>query len=230
MRIAVSGACGGGAQNKEFQSKMHPIFAGQFRKPWGIIGRIIAKDMDKRHTNIYPSIEAFSDFDSTMRVLEIGFGSGIGINYLLSKYHFSCVGIDFSGLMYRMARGNNRCHVRQKRLQLIKNDFLLHDFGDMQFDRIIFASVTYFWSDLRTPFKKMYELLNQDGRLVFYMSNRNKLETNSLTRTKVFNRHDLSHVLDVLKEVGFRQVSSNSIVDDTESSLVIVAAKKAFSK
>lgn len=204
---------------------MHPIFASQFKKPKGIIGIIIANAMRRRNGFVYSYIEKFSDFNENMRVLEIGHGPGVGLNYYISKYKVIMEGIDFSKLMYDMACRRNKKHIKNGLLTLLNDDFLQYNFDIKKYDRIIFANVIYFWTDIRMAFGKIYTLLNQNGKLIFYMSSKNRLEKMPLTMSDLFNRYDSEYVENCLKECGFTDVSTNKIVDDSGDFLVVSASR-----
>jgi SAM-dependent methyltransferase len=200
---------------------MHPVFAPQFRKPTGVFGHLAARYMIKHNSFVYEGIERFAGFESGMAVLEIGFGPGIGLRFFLDRYDIELDGIDFSPLMQRKARRKNKAALDSGRLRLFLGDLLSDGSALRTYDRVIFANVLYFWDDLDTAFSIIKARLRPGGKLVFYMSNKSRLEKNPLTSGPVFNRYDRREVLDSLGRVGFREARANEIVDDSGDFLVI---------
>ena len=91
----------------------NPQFASQFLKPKGLIGICVSRVMKDNNFFVYPGIEQYANFQNDNKILEIGFGPGIGINYYLNKYDFTIDGIDFSRLMVNEAKKRNRKYSKR---------------------------------------------------------------------------------------------------------------------
>lgn len=142
---------------------MHPVFAPHFRKPRGLLGLLAARYMLKRNGFVYESIEAFADFRDGQSVLEIGYGPGYGLGYLLSRHGISLDGIDFSPLMFRKASRANRAFIEAGRLRLRCGDILADGSELGIYDRVVFANVLYFWDDLDAAFSAIKARLARVG-------------------------------------------------------------------
>jgi len=72
----------------------------QFKKPTGFLGRLVSSLMIKGNRSYYETVLKDLKIHSNDKILEIGYGPGIGIN-LISKRFETCdiYGIDFSELM-----------------------------------------------------------------------------------------------------------------------------------
>src|SRR5664279_858249 len=90
-------------------SMIRNLIASQFKKPTGLVGMFTSNLMIKGNRNNYDTLIKDLDVRADDKILEIGYGPGIGIN-LIAGICKSCTihGIDFSKLMYRRANELNR--------------------------------------------------------------------------------------------------------------------------
>ena len=88
------------------------IIASQFKKPSGLFGRFTSKLMAKGNRRNYDILIKDLNIQPGYRILEIGYGPGIGIN-LIAESCGSCIihGIDFSKLMYKRATERNQKYI-----------------------------------------------------------------------------------------------------------------------
>lgn len=202
---------------------MHPVFAPHFKKPAGLFGLIAARYMVKNNSFVYEGIERFAGFAEGQDVLEIGFGPGVGLGYLLERYRLRMAGIDFSPLMVRKAARRNRASIKEGRLTLLQGDILTDGSWLGAFDRVIFANVLYFWDDLDAAFRAIKDRLRPGGRLVFYMSSEARLKRKDLTSAPAFKHYGNDEVLAGLSRAGFEKAAINAIVDGSGDFLIVSA-------
>lgn len=204
---------------------MKTIIAKQLRKPSGFLGFLTGKALAKQNVFTYQAIEQCLDFSGIRRAFEIGYGPGAGVQYFHEKYGVAIDGVDFSRTMHKAATRRNRAGVASGAIALRQCDFLA--MGDLapQYDCVYFANVTYFWDDLAEPFRKIHGMINESGKLVFYMTNITYLERNPVTRTDVFNKYSYERVKQVLSDIGFGDVRHHRVLEDTDDFLVIEATK-----
>ena len=131
---------------------MLSFIGNQFRKPRGFWGRIIFFSMKKNNRFAYNKIVQELEIKQNDRVLEIGFGPGIGINMICKNFNCSVTGIDFSELMFREAQLRNKRHIENHKLVLNFGDYLDFKFPVESFDKIFFINVIYFWNNIEKPF------------------------------------------------------------------------------
>ena len=191
---------------------------------------MISKLMRDHNFFVYPGIELYADFSPNLRVLEIGFGPGVGIKYYLNKYDILIDGVDFSKLMYREAARRNKEYLQSKRLTLHYEDFQFIDLPMNAYDRIIFANVLYFWDDLHSVFRKIMNLLKENGKLTFYMSDKRALDKNKVADNPLFIKYTWEYVQEVLQSCSFQSICINSIGNSSKEYLVISANKNTLSK
>ena len=74
---------------------MLKFVGNQLRKPTGFFGKIISKLMQKGNGSIYDRIISELEINQNDNILEIGYGHGLGVERILTKYDCFVTGIDF---------------------------------------------------------------------------------------------------------------------------------------
>lgn len=203
----------------------NPAFAPQFKNPSGILGALVSKVMRENNFFVYPAIEEYADFRENQRVLEIGYGPGVGIAYFLNNHRIKLDGIDCSRMMHAEASRRNRRHVRSGALTLHHAEFETFDFQGAPYDQVVFANVIYFWEDLAGVFRKINSILAPGGKLVFYMSDKRLLDKNPVADNPLFIKYTADFVVGALEEAGFANVASNSVINPNNEFLIVRADK-----
>ncbi len=181
--------------------------ANQFRKPSGIMGKIAANLMIKGNLAPYKTIIKELNIQPDDRLFEIGYGPGIGINLISENYQYSVYqGIDFSELMYSQATAKNIKYIEQNRVKLSFGNFLDTEISVRDFNKIFCLNVVYFWEDLELPFSKIRKMLTENGEFLFFMKKKEDFDKNILAKDGIFNKHQISDVVNTLKTVGFTQI------------------------
>lgn len=138
------------------------------------------------------------------KLLEIGYGPGVGINMIARACSsYTIHGIDFSKLMYRRARKYNKQYLDDDAMVLQQGDFLNTAVVNNEYDKIYCLNVAYFWNELREPFKKVISLLKAGGTFHIYIADKEALKTAPDT---VFNKYSREQVVEALKSVGYGNV------------------------
>ena len=120
----------------------------QFRKPTGFLGKIISRIMIRGNRVAYDKIIPDLAIAPNDKILEIGYGHGLGIGMIASGYHCTVTGIDFSELMFREASQRNKKHIDQKKVDLYLGDFLTTDMGSNNFDKVFCINVIYLFNHI----------------------------------------------------------------------------------
>jgi cyclopropane fatty-acyl-phospholipid synthase-like methyltransferase len=181
------------------------FIAAQFKKPSGLFGMFSSNVMIKGNKANYEKLIRDLDLQPGDKLLEIGYGPGVGIN-MIAKACTSCTihGIDFSTLMYRKARKYNKQYLDNNTMLLQYGDFLKTAAVSNEYDKIFCLNVVYFWNELQEPFRKVLSLLKAGGAFHIYMANRDALEKAPDT---VFNKYSIEQVVEALQSVGFGNVA-----------------------
>ncbi|QPZ62121.1 class I SAM-dependent methyltransferase [Pseudomonas aeruginosa] len=110
---------------------------------------------------------SFLTVDSTDRVLEIGFGPGVGLELLSALVsEGQVVGVDPSETMHQMALARNAGAIRLGRLSLVKGSVGALPFSDGSFNAALAIDNMHFWTDPLAGLKELWRVLRVDGRLV----------------------------------------------------------------
>ena len=182
---------------------LRKFIAWQFKKPTGLFGIFSSNIMIKGNMTRYDQMIKNLDVQSNHKLLEIGYGPGIGINMIAKKFPSSIIhGIDFSPLMYNRASRYNRLYIGDKvRLQF--GDFLKIHIDNNSYDKVFCLNVIYFWDNLMEPFEKIISILKYGGTFHIYMATKEMLKR---ATDGVFNKYSIEQVVEALRLAGFAEV------------------------
>ncbi|WP_460831644.1 class I SAM-dependent methyltransferase [Nocardioides hungaricus] len=101
------------------------------------------------------------------RVVEIGFGPGVGLAALVRRVPRGHVtGVDPSAVMHRHAARRNAEAVRQRRLTLVRAEAAHLPFADDSFDAALMIDNLHFWPDPHAGLVELRRVLVAGGRVV----------------------------------------------------------------
>jgi len=182
------------------------IIASQFKKPAGLFGIFTSNLMIKGNRDKYDTLIKDLNIKANDKILEIGYGPGIGINLIAGKCN-SCIihGIDFSKLMYKRAVKLNRKYIDEKKTKLFLGDFLTTEIDTNDYDIIFCLNVVYFWDDLQQPFARIISLLKKGGVFCFYMAHKDFL-IEKKSPDKIFNKYSIEQITGALIQAGFSEI------------------------
>jgi arsenite methyltransferase len=182
------------------------MISSQFKKPEGLLGIFTSNLMSKGNRRNYDVLLGDMCIQPGNKILEIGYGPGIGINLIAEKYN-SCIvhGIDFSNLMYKRASERNRQYIGAGNVKLFFGDFLKLKIDATDYDRIFCINVVYFWDELQTPFEKIRSLLKEGGVFCLYMAHKDFLAKKNPAED-IFNKYSIDQITGALKLAGFSEV------------------------
>ncbi|MCK9617494.1 MAG: class I SAM-dependent methyltransferase [Lentimicrobiaceae bacterium] len=183
------------------------LIGNQFRKPTGLLGKITSRIMIKNNTIEYDQVIPELEIKQNDRILEIGYGHGIGVDKILSNYDCFISGIDFSKLMFKEATKRNKKYIESKKAELFYGNFLSTEMAPDSYNKVFCLNVIYFWDKLEEPFLKIKTLLKEDGVLCMYMAHKDYINKMKFTKDDIFNKYTIEEVLDKLKSVGFEDIS-----------------------
>jgi ubiquinone/menaquinone biosynthesis C-methylase UbiE len=182
------------------------FIARQFKKPSGWFGNFSSRIMIRGNRNKYETIIKDMDIQPNDKLLEIGYGPGIGI-HMIADLCESCTihGIDFSKLMYKKASNYNKSNIDKGKVQLQYGDYLNLSATENQYDKIFCLNVIYFWDELNKPLEITKTQLKINGAFYIFM-----FDVNVLIKKKapdsVFNKYSIDQVVGSLKSAGFSEV------------------------
>jgi SAM-dependent methyltransferase len=182
--------------------------ADQYRKPTGLIGRWIARRIERLNLPKYPKLVNGLNITDTDYILEIGFGSGLALKLIGERNpHCQLEGIDFSELMVDKATKINKKLIITGRLKLFLGDFLSTDLPRSGYSKVFCINVIYFWETLGIPFQKIFNLLQEGGIFGIYMTRSEDIIKVDYARSPIFHKYSEEEVTAQLQAVGFSDIN-----------------------
>jgi ubiquinone/menaquinone biosynthesis C-methylase UbiE len=185
---------------------LREFIASQFKKPSGLFGIFTSNLMVRNNLKNYVRLIKDLDLQPQDKLLEIGYGPGIGIR-MITEQCPTCIvhGIDFSKLMFKIATRYNKKYIDQGRVQLQQADFMKAPVAHNNYDKIFCLNVVYFWNELGEPLRKVFPILKKGGSFHIYMADAGTLQQKKAP-DRVFNKYSIEQVVEALKEAGFVKV------------------------
>jgi SAM-dependent methyltransferase len=192
----------------------------QFRRPRGPLGHLAGRIMSKRSSNVERSQWTVDllGLEPGVRVLEVGYGPGLGIEAALAAAPgVSVVGLDHSSTMKNAAAKRNGAAVRERRLSLRVGDAQVPP-GDLgRFDAIFSCNVWLFWDDPVDTLTRLAALLEPGGQLAVTHLPRHGSADASATE-EVGDRIETQ-----LKEIGLVDVERHTLHLDPAPAVCVIA-------
>jgi ubiquinone/menaquinone biosynthesis C-methylase UbiE len=138
--------------------------ARQFSRPTGVLGRVIGRGMARHNEREARWTVDLLAIPPDSRVLEVGFGPGVAIQYAAERAtrgHVS--GIDCSDAMLQMARKRNASGLAKGVVDLTKGDVQSLPYADDSFDRAFAIHCIYFWRDPAACLREIRRVLRPEG-------------------------------------------------------------------
>lgn len=138
-----------------------------FGHPTGLLGRLGGRIMARTNRDTVRRAIALLEIQPNDRVLEIGFGPGVGIELLARAATSGQVaGIDPSIEMLRQARARNAEAVAAGRVALRLGSAESLPFDDSSFDKALATNSMQLWPDTLVGLRELGRVLRPGGRLV----------------------------------------------------------------
>ena len=138
------------------------VLVPQLARPHGALSRLIAPMLDRGNRTINLHVVAALDSKPGDRVLEVGFGGGVGLAMVLAhEPDVVLSGMDLSPEMLV------RCRKRfGERVTLAQGSVESLPFPDSAFDKVFGVNVSYFWPDIERALREIRRVLSPSGLLV----------------------------------------------------------------
>lgn len=138
-------------------------FMSNFRKPQGLLGRLIVGMMNKGHAPMIKAVVDRLEPGPADTVLDIGCGGGEAIR-LLAERAGTVAGIDISEVSVRKSLAVNRRAAAAGRVTVTQADVLGMPFADATFTLATAFETVFFWENIEECFAKVYRVLKPGGR------------------------------------------------------------------
>ncbi|MHB9946602.1 SAM-dependent methyltransferase [Clostridium botulinum] len=186
---------------------------GQFRRPKGMIGKFIAKSMNKEHFKVTTwGLHKLKVKDSNI-ILDIGCGGGRTVNRLAHGVPKGKVfGMDYSLDCVNFSKKYNKDLIENGKVEIIHGSVDKMPFEDDKFDIISAVETTYFWPNLLDSFKEVKRVLKPSGKFIIVnasYTNEKFKERNEEYLRKVpgMKIYSVDYIKNLLEEVGYKNIS-----------------------
>lgn len=185
---------------------MGRFIASQFRKPSGLLGRLIGNGMARGNEPEARWTVDLLNIQPDTRVLEIGFGPGVAIQYAAEQAtqgHVS--GIDYSETMVQAARKRNASAIRNGVVHLMHGDVRSLPYKDEAFDRVFTIHSIYFWVEPIACLHEIRRVLRANGVLAITILPKDRWAPRRTPPTDVFKLYSAAQVVQLVTDTGFQE-------------------------
>jgi arsenite methyltransferase len=188
----------------------------QLARPHGAFGILVASMLNRANRSVNLHVVGALDVQPDERVLELGFGGGVGLALLLAhEPRVRASGIDLSKEMLR------RCQRRfGSQVALVEGTVDALPFADAAFDTVYGVNVTYFWPDMSRALAEVFRVLAPGGKVVFGIRPPETLRRFQFDAAghRVW---DAQQYVQALSEAGFVAASARRMPDPDGASIVL---------
>jgi ubiquinone/menaquinone biosynthesis C-methylase UbiE len=180
--------------------------AQQFRQPSGIVGRALGFLFRMNREGIDWTIDQL-EIQPTDHVLEIGFGSGLGIERAASLATRGRVaGVDFSQTMLEQATRCNAAAIDEGLVELCLGDATALLYPENTFHKAFATNVIYFWRDPLANLRELHRVMKPGGRLALYViAKENLLRFKLVTQSGLYQLYTGEDLVRLLTQARFHQ-------------------------
>jgi SAM-dependent methyltransferase len=178
--------------------------ARQSRLPTGFWGRFAGRQMARLNQGLIEWTLEMLEIQSEDRVLEIGFGPGLGIQSAaqLASQGF-VAGIELSDTMLEEASNLNASAIASGRIDLRLGEASALPYGEDEFDKTFAVNVLYFWERPLEPLSEIRRVLRPGGRIALGIIDKEDFKNEKITQTGLFNLFSGEEAQQLLTEAGF---------------------------
>lgn len=134
-----------------------------FGRPRGVLGRLGGIVMARTNPSCASWVIALLQICGSDRILEVGFGPGVGIQLLAATPSVHVDGIDASQEMVQQATARNSVAIRRGRVDLGFGSVERLPFDDNTFDKVLSINSMQVWPDSRTALSEIRRVMKVGG-------------------------------------------------------------------
>lgn len=145
---------------------MKGYLTSQFGHPRGIVGWLVGQIMAYENRDRIAWTIAKLDIQPDDQLLEIGIGTGLGIELATEQASEGFVaGIDISETMIRQASRRNAALIHAGRVDLRHGDASALPYEANRFDKLIAINSLHHWADRTAGLRESWRVLKPGGRI-----------------------------------------------------------------
>jgi ubiquinone/menaquinone biosynthesis C-methylase UbiE len=159
------------------------LFMHMFGRPQGMLGRFGGIIMARMNQEFTYSVIDLLDIQPNDRVLEIGFGSGVGIQRLAELASTGYIaGIDYSKEMVEQSTARNKSAIDTGLVDLRQGSVESLPFEDNTFDKALAVNSMQVWSDAAIALLEIRRVLKKvEGKIALGFTPHSGQSSNGLT-------------------------------------------------
>lgn len=204
------------------------LVAKQFRQPTGPLGYIWGWLMNRGNARIIAGAIDTLAAEPHHRVLEIGFGGGLGLQLLLTSVpQGSVTGTELSDVMLSRAKRRFADAITHNCLQLVSASVEQLPLDDAIFDGVVTVNTIYFWPDPKQGLTEIFRVLKPGGCLVLGIRPPDSMRRLAFTRHG-FTIYEPQQLEDMLQQAEFTGARSE-MHEDGRLGYICIAAHKPVS-
>ena len=139
-----------------------------FGRPKGVLGRLGGIIMARTNREIAVRAIELLDVRPTDKILEIGFGPGVGIQLLAGLVSSGrIVGIDDSAEMVEQAGVRNADAIRAGKVELRRDSAECLPFDNDTFDKVLAINSMQVWPEIMAGLRETWRVMKPGSRVVF---------------------------------------------------------------
>lgn len=184
------------------------------QNPSGFWGWLASKGFTRLGKPVVDWTITLLDIQPNDQVLEIGFGTGLGIEKLANKAtHGKVVGVDHSTLMVQKASKHNASAIKSGKVELKQDDINQLTYPDNTFDKALAVQNLYIWSDPGKALKEIHRVLKSGGKVAIASPAPEVAAGMKISEAAVFNVYSDEEQLQMLRDAGFSRVTLEETKD-----------------
>ncbi len=201
---------------------MPPHFiARQLSRPTGLLGKLVVAVMNRYNAKVNAYALEMLHLTSSDRVLEIGFGGGLNIPYLLDHAGF-VMGVDRSPDVVRNAKTKFAAAAESGKASFREASIEALPFESETFDKICTVNTIYFWNSLDHGFEEIFRVLSPGGTVAVGFLPKHWMDKGDFP-SDIFSPRTPEEVIVALERAGFTQVHITRPHETTRWNVVLAS-------
>lgn len=212
------------SRQDEGRKQMPPrIIARQLSCPSGLLGRLVSFLMNRRNRMMNAFAVRQLEVEPTDRILEIGFGGGVTLRYLIENSGF-VTGVDRSRDAVLHAQSRFSREIAAGRAVFHECSAASLPFDEASFDKALTVNTVYFLESLESSFREIHRVLAPGGTLAIGFLPKEWMERMGMP-ADIFTSRTADEVVSALTHAGFDVVQEKKPCP-APAWLVVVANKR----